>query len=877
MPAAFTTGLPALDDVLKGVMPGDNIVWQVDDVADYQALVLPYAKAARDGGRRLIYFRFASHERLIPEEIKAEVHALDPSVGFEHFVTRVHRVIEAAGKHAVYVFDCLSELASIWSADQMLGNFFLLTCPRLCDLETVTYFGLYRNHHASFAMGPIAETTQFLFDVFRHQEKIYVRPIKVQHRSTHSMNTIHVWEGEEFRPITSSTVISEVLASSRWPGLRADTRLGFWRKIFHEAQLAYDGARAGRCPPQQEREVFERLSRMVLSRDEAMLRLVHRYLSLTDILEIRDRMVGIGLIGGKALGMLLARAILKQHSLRLHALMEPHDSFYIGSDVFYTFLIRNGVWWIRQKQRDPDTFLEGLEEARSRILEGRFPDYTMDQFQAMLDYFGESPYIVRSSSLLEDAYGNAFAGKYDSVFCVNQGTREERLSTLLDTVRTVYSSAMSEKALRYRIARGMLDRDEQMALLVMRVSGEKYGDKFFPQIAGVGFSFNPYVWHKYIDPRAGVVRLVFGLGTRAVDRSDDDYTRLVALNAPLRRPESNFDEVCEYSQRRVDYLDFVANRFASGHFLDLVPELPRLPLEIVTSRDAPGAHDSAGGVHVLTFDKLLTATPFVDDMREILRTIEDAYQSPVDIEFTANFLSADDYRVNLLQCRPLQVQGVEGPSLPTVTVQDSDRIIEARGAIIGPSRIMRLDRLIYVVPKLYAEIPMKRRYEVARLLGRINQSEFACGATTMLLGPGRWGTSSPELGIPVHFAEISRASILCEIVTMRENLTPDVSVGTHFFNELVEMNILYMALFPRHQHNYLNEQFFLDSPNRLLECVPSAAPWQDTVRVIDAGDVLQPGRAMLLLADAGEQQARVVIGDAAHASSRAGNEPSPNG
>ena len=434
MPAPLTTGLPGLDKVLEGIMPGDNIVWEVDTVADYKALVMPYAKAARAANRRLIYFRFASHEQLIPDDFGAEIHTPDPSLGFENFVTQVHQVIEDAGKHAMYVFDCLSELASLWSADQMLGNFFLLTCPRLYDLETVTYFGIYRNYHASFALNPVTETTQFLLDVFRHQGKVYLRPIKVQHRSAHPMNTIHVWEEDEFRPITQSAVISEVLASSRWPGLRADTRLGFWRRIFNEAQQAFDDARAGRCPPEHEQEVFERLSRMVLSRDEAMLGLVHRYLSLADILEIRDRMIGIGLIGGKALGMLLARAILKRRNPRLHALLETHDSFYIGSDVFYTFLIRNGVWWIRQKQRDPETFLEGLEEAQSRILQGRFPDYTMDQFQAMLDYFGESPYIVRSSSLLEDAYGNAFAGKYESVFCPNQGTREERLAVFLQAV-----------------------------------------------------------------------------------------------------------------------------------------------------------------------------------------------------------------------------------------------------------------------------------------------------------------------------------------------------------------------------------------------------------------------------------------------------------
>ena len=862
MPAPLTTGLPGLDKVLEGIMPGDNIVWEVDTVADYKALVMPYAKAARAANRRLIYFRFASHEQLIPDDFGAEIHTPDPSLGFENFVTQVHQVIEDAGKHAMYVFDCLSELASLWSADQMLGNFFLLTCPRLYDLETVTYFGIYRNYHASFALNPVTETTQFLLDVFRHQGKVYLRPIKVQHRSAHPMNTIHVWEEDEFRPITQSAVISEVLASSRWPGLRADTRLGFWRRIFNEAQQAFDDARAGRCPPEHEQEVFERLSRMVLSRDEAMLGLVHRYLSLADILEIRDRMIGIGLIGGKALGMLLARAILKRRNPRLHALLETHDSFYIGSDVFYTFLIRNGVWWIRQKQRDPETFLEGLEEAQSRILQGRFPDYTMDQFQAMLDYFGESPYIVRSSSLLEDAYGNAFAGKYDSVFCANQGTREQRLQAMLDTVRQVYASAMSERALRYRVGRGLLGRDEQMALLVMRVSGDRCGEKFFPQIAGVGFSFNPYVWHKDIDPRAGVVRLVFGLGTRAVDRADDDYTRLVALNAPSRRPESNFDEVCEYSQHRVDYLDLAENRFASGHFLDLVRQQPHLPVEIVASRDdSAGSHQDVVN-YVLTFDKLLSSTPFVEDLRQMLTTLEEAYQNPVDIEFTANFLSDEHYKINLLQCRPLQVQGVQGPSLPEVQVPDSDRIVEVHGAIIGPSRIVRLDRFLYVVPRLYGELPLSQRYEVARLLGRINQAAAGDAATIMLLGPGRWGTSSPELGIPVHFGEISRVSVLCEIVTMRENLIPDVSLGTHFLNELVEMNILYMALFPQQQRNYLNEEFFLDAPNRLLDMAPGAARWQEMVRVIDTKEVLPAGRQVLLLADASQQEARIFAGDA---------------
>ena len=137
-----------------------------------------------------------------------------------------------------------------------------------------------------------------------------------------------------------------------------------------------------------------------------------------------------------------------------------------------------------------------MNEARRRILTGRFPEYLVKEFAEMLDYFGQSPIIVRSSSLLEDNYGNAFAGKYESVFCANQGPHAKRLQDFLSAVQAVYASSMSEKALRYRAQRGLLDRDEQMSLLVQRVSGGCHGSLFFPQVAGVALSRNPYVWNE---------------------------------------------------------------------------------------------------------------------------------------------------------------------------------------------------------------------------------------------------------------------------------------------------------------------------------------------------------------------------------------------
>ncbi|HEY6097175.1 MAG TPA: PEP/pyruvate-binding domain-containing protein, partial [Candidatus Deferrimicrobium sp.] len=489
---------------------------------------------------------------------------------------------------AFYVFDCLSDLAADWYSDLMLGNFFMVTCPYLFDLETITYFALFRDCHSFEAVAAIRDTTQLLLDVFRHGEKLFVHPLKVDQRHSPTMYLPHVWENGAFLPVTQSAVLSEVLVAITEQRVDSVSRtLDIWDRKFLQAREVLDGVKSGALPPSEADDIFRRLFRMMVTRDERLSDLVTRYLDLPDILAVRKRMIGTGLIGGKTVGMLLARAILCRTDRRWREKLEAHDSFYVGSDVFYTYLVRNACWRVRRTQRNPDTFLDGAEEARGKILAGTFPRFIREQFMAMLEYYGQSPIIVRSSSLLEDSFGNAFTGKYDSVFCPNQGSPQERLEALLSAVRTVYASTMSREALMYRSRRGLLDRDEQMAILVQRVSGAVHGDLFYPQVAGVGLSYNPYAWSEYILPEAGVLRLVFGLGTRAVERSDDDYTRVVALNAPLRRPEADFDEVMEVAQRRVDVLDLAENRFATLPCDEVVKASPDLPVAMFASRKVP--------------------------------------------------------------------------------------------------------------------------------------------------------------------------------------------------------------------------------------------------------------------------------------------------
>lgn len=840
----LSAGLPALDGVLKGLMPGDNVVWQVDSIGDYIPFVEPFIKDAIRNHRKLIYFRFSKHPPLMEGNASGvEIHTMDPSAGFENFISAIFDVIEKTGKGAYYLFDNLSDLAADWFSDRMLSNFFSLTCPYLYDYETVSYFALLRNRHSVHATEGIYEKAQIILDVYRGPEKLFLHPIKVYKRYSSTMYMLHAWEGESFKPVTNSATISSILSGVTQPWVDFSIhRLGVWTQTCAQAQEAMESSGKGGRQPAEAKAFFQRLLRMLFTRDEKMLALAGKHLSLAELLEIRKRMIGTGLIGGKAVGMIIARAILGKTDRKWAGRLEPHDSFYIGSDVFYTYLVQNGCWWVRRKQRRKETLLEGADEARRRLLSGSFPRYIQEQFLEMLNYFGQSPIIVRSSSLLEDNYGNSFSGKYQSVFCANQGTPQDRLEDFVSAVRKVYASTMSSEALLYRSSRGLLENDEQMALLVQRVSGDMHSTAFFPAAAGVGYSFNPYAWSPDIDPRAGMLRLVFGLGTRAVDRYDDDYTRIVAVDAPGIRPESNADEARKFTQRRMDVLDMRTNQLSSADFEDVAKIVPDGILSMVATQDEETLKRAreAGLENVfawkLTFDSLLSETSFAPEMREMLRVLEEAYRHPVDVEFTLNFLEDASYRINLVQCRPFHARASGKPVALPADIKSNDIVFRTSGPIIGPSLDIMVDRLIFVDPAVYANLGMSDRYSVARLIGQLTHPEGRNRPERMMLiGPGRWGTSTPSLGVPVNFAEINTATVLCEIMAMHEGLVPDLSLGTHFFNDIVECNMIYLAVAPQRKGSVFNAELLRKLPNRLAELAGELPAWGAAVRVFDAG------------------------------------------
>ncbi len=836
MEAWASTGLKGLDEILCGLNRGDNIVWQVDSIEDYCHFVGPYIRKAIDDGRNVVYMRFAMHEPLVEDQPAITTYQLDSTSGFEAFSTQVHTIISQEGPETYYLFDCLSDLQFAWATDMMIDNFFMVTCPYLFDLDTITYFAILRNHHSFKTIARIRATTQLLLDVYNFKGAFYVHPLKVWKRYSPTMFLPHLQEEESFSPIISSVDASNLFSHITGKGLDGSARtLDYWDRLFMKAESLLA------LPPESEEvsEIVEQLCRIMVGREKRIWELARSSFSLQDLISIKNRLIGSGFIGGKAAGMLLAQKILStDSSFDWSRQMEPHDSFYVGSDIFYSYIIENGWWKQLMEQKTKEGYFKSAPGMKENMLKGKFPEEIRERFQEMIEYFGQSPIIVRSSSLLEDSFGNAFAGKYESIFLVNQGDPESRYREFEDAVRTVYASTMDEDALMYRLKRGLDEHDEQMALLVQRVSGSHRKHYFFPDLAGVGVSHNTFVWKPHLDPKAGMLRLVFGLGTRAVNRVEDDYPQTIALDEPLLRPYSKSEDATKFSQHNVDLLDTKENSEKTVSMAQILADDLDIRLDLIATRDYKTERKmKAMGMKsqemwALTFKKLLSETDFTQTMQRMLKTLESYYQYPVDIEFTANFTDGDKFKINLVQCRPLQTKGVR----PNVQIPDNietDKILfESVGYTMGGSISQSIKRIIYVEPEAYIELTLSGKYDIARLVGNLNrQIEDREAVPTILIGPGRWGTTTPSLGVPVSFSEINNVVVLVEVAYEGANLMPDLSFGTHFFQDLVEGDIFYIALFPKNEEVMFNRKLFSQMPNKLTDFAPESAKYADVVKV----------------------------------------------
>ncbi len=784
------SGFPGLDQKLNSIRAGDNIVFRVLDLEFFRFFAKSFVEQAKLADRPVHYIRFGSHKSMLKDLDNVIVHKMDPSVGFESFTVDLYKIIMDTKREAFFIFDNISILGEYWNTDLMLGNFFQVTCPFLTEMEDVAIFPLRRGSHSYDCIDQIRQSVQIFLDIVYSQSSYYLTPLKVQDRYNGEMFLTHRLDADmSFVPLTYSTSLAKYYRAVNESG-PGEQLQDAWDRFFLEVQMNY----ANRI---NTKHYHKKMCSMLMTENPRMQDLILNHFKTRDYLSLHSRIIGTGKIGGKACGMLTARKIIQDHCPEVAAHFEPHDSYYIGSDIYYTFIIYNQFWnlWLDHHADMED--MELAQQIGQRIMEGEFPPTIRIQFKRLLDYYGTSPIIVRSSSFLEDGFGNAFAGKYESVFCVGGNTMEERLNQFEQAIRIVYASTVSPSALEYRRRRNLLDSDEQMALLVQRVSGSRLDHYYFPMAAGVGYSYNNYPWSSQLDPNAGMLRLVAGLGTRAVDRTPGDYPRLVSLDKPTFQTHSSLKDRHKFSQHYMDVLDTEKKALVSKRVEELYPHILPWQKVLLYSHDTEAEQmlRSRGQYRPVLFAdcrQLLSNQKIITCMQEMLLKLQEVYETPVDIEYTINISDSGEFWINLLQCRPLQSSKKGNITLPTIPKEDT--YLNVVKNTMGTSRNIDVGLIVVVDPYAYYTLNHAKKPDVARAIGKINHHFMDQPYQKILITPGRIGTSSPELGVPVTFAEISDFNMIAEVAYSKVGYMPELSFGSHMFQDLVEAEILYVAI-----------------------------------------------------------------------------------
>ena len=833
----ISTGIDGLDEAIDFLRPGDTVVWQCEHISDYMYVATRFVTNIARQGKRIAYIRFGDHEEIMDTAAlckggaNAQEYRLDPRVGFETFAVQVHRIIDKEPIGTFFVFDCLSDLQKYWFSDLMISNFFLLISPFLIRRQAIAYQPIDYEKHTYETISRIRREAPLLVNIRTLDGSVYMHPVKVRGRRTPTTYFPLKISGTKCRTLTSSAETYAIFERFTQTGERRDC----WDSMF-------DSVSDGSEPIDEEgRLLKENIMRCLLGNEPTRFALCQKYFTMKDLMDIKNREIGTGCIGGKAAGMLLARNILRDEAPELYSTcIEPHDSYYIGADLFYTYGVQNGLWSSRIRMIEASDYLEQSKTIRELLLNGTFMPSIKEQFISMLEYFGQSPIIVRSSSILEDGFGNAFAGKYESVFCPNQGSLKERYEVFERAVKQVYASTVNPDAIMYRAERHLLDRDEQMALLVMRVCGDVHGDYYYPHIAGVGHSKNLYLnKQNSSSENKGMLRLVFGMGTRAVDREADDYARLLSMDAPTAPPMVAYGDEYKYSQHKMDVINLKSNEFETINVAGIDKRDIKADPSLFMELDYPTAArlremglSAADAPDILNFRKLLGKTDFTSVMTEAMRILEEKYNYPVDIEYACNFDEEGNYRVNLLQCRPLQTRGIGAAGVMPKVKQ---LYFRTEGNFMGGNVCLPVRYAVMVRVEPYLALPEQRKYQVARKLGELNS--LLRDEHTILLGPGRWGTTTPSLGVPVHFMEINRFDCIAELAYSSHGLRPELSYGSHFFQDLVEAGTFYVALYPGEEGCVLDEALFEECENvysKLIRLEPGDA-MSEVIRVFDLG------------------------------------------
>ena len=596
-------------------------------------------------------------------------------------------------------------------------------------------------------------------------------------------------------------------------------------------------------PPRQKSFTIA-LIRKLLTEQYSFINIAKNHLNIGDFNELLPNIIAptgsYGKLGGKSSGLFLAKHLLKKESKnnQLLAGIKTPKTWYITSDGLLDFMNYNSLDEIlEQKYKEIGQVRQEYPYVIHVFKNSLHSPEIVKGLLMALEDFGESPLVIRSSSLLEDRVGAVFAGKYKSLFIANQGSKEKRLHELMDAIAEVYASTFGPDPIEYRASSNLLDFHEEMGIMIQEVVGAKVGNYFLPAFAGVAFSRNEFRWSGRIKPQDGLVRLVPGLGTRAVDRLSDDYPVLLSPGQPNLRVNVSIDEIIKYSPKYIDLINLEKETFETIKIDSLLKrygkEYPMFSRVIsVIKQDyiqpaRPLGTDFSRDNFVVNFEGLVKRTKFLPEIGEMLSVLEKSYEHPVDIEFAHN--GKDFY---LLQCRSQSYDNLSKPAEIPVNIA-KENIVFTAGKFIANGLVTGITHIVYVDPQEYSNLEGHADLlEVGKAIGMLNQ--LLPKRKFILMGPGRWGSRGDiKLGVSITYSDINNSSMLIEIARKKNEYVPDLSFGTHFFQDLVEANIKYLPLYPDEGENIFNEDILLGSSNTFSKLIPELSHLENVVRVID--------------------------------------------
>ncbi len=595
--------------------------------------------------------------------------------------------------------------------------------------------------------------------------------------------------------------------------------------------------------PPREKSIRVGLIRRILNDQPAFIEMAEKYCEIKDFDELLEHLIAHneshGRLGGKGVGLFLASKII-QSIPELDTLFKPirvPKTWYIASDNLFYFLSYNNLEdFVVQKYKDVSQVRQEYPYLVHMFKSAALPPEIIRGLSLALDDIQGVPLIVRSSSLLEDQYGLSFAGKYKSLFLPNSGSKEERLRALVYAITEVYASTFAPDPIQYRMEHSLINHHEEMGILIQEVVGTRVGHYYFPAFAGVAFSDNNFRWSSRIQREDGFVRLVPGLGTRAVDRLSDDYPVMLAPGAPRLKINVTPEEVMRYSPKKMDVINLERGQFETVEVSKVIkeygPQYPYLPLllsQVVDGQLKPVSFPAQYGTadYVVTFDGIIERTDFLKQLQVLLKALKKHLGYAVDIEF-----AFDGQSFYLLQCRAQSYPEEEQPGMIPDNIPQ-DQLLFKSNRYVPNASIEGITHIVYIVPSAFYQLSDYSHFiEIGKAIGKLNK--LLPKRKFILIGPGRWGSRGDiKSGVSVGYADICNTRLLVEIAQKFGEFAPEPSFGTHFFQDLVEASISYVPIYADDPEEYLNQEFLTERENLLAAFIPEHAYLSNVIRVID--------------------------------------------